>query len=593
MKRVAIWLCVTVVLAAAILFAVPWFLSRGVVKERVAAQLSALTGKQVQLNGESSVSLWPFLRVSYHDVVVGGSLVLADLPPLVRMDGLDARLSLASAFWGETRLSQVTLVRPRFSLQINTEGTDNWTIREGPLADRLRQPSEAEALDIGTLQIVNGIADYIDMRRDISAQLTDINGTIAWPDTSSTGTANVSAVWRGEVVKLTAEIDSPFDLLRGKVSQLTMNLLSKPVNLSYSGDAMLGDTPVANGKMTAICPSPRRLLEWTGQTIPVVANVAETFIEGNVTARTGTIEFQDANVRFGEHEGTGRLQVQTAGKDPLVSGTLAFKTLWLPNPASLALQDADITPTGKLDLSFLKGFGLDLRLSASTATLEPFEITDMAAAAIVRDGSASFEIGEAQALGGQMAGSISFSEGKGVGLFATDLSLNAVELEQLTTLYGSGELALEGVGNARFRLRSTGTSARGLLINLDGDGMIDGKAGSIKGVDLQDLPLDVTGSAEGPTSPFSGVTPYDELSIKFSVTNGSAFFDGSSMASGSMAVSLGGQVDLLRRSLALRGEMTRQFGDKATSSPFFVGGNTTAPLFAMLPKSGPKPLKSR
>lgn len=584
MKRVAIWLAFLAVFAAVVSLALPWFLSRAVVKERVAAQLSMLTGKRVLLRGESSVSLWPFLQVSYDDVTIGGELALADQPPLVKMDGLEAQLSFASAFWGDVSLSQVTLVRPQFTLRVNGQGTDNWTILDGPIAERLKlaRDTKPEKLGIGTVQVIDGIVDYANAQFDATVELTSLSGTLAWPDITGPGSATISVVWRGEVVKLSASADSPFELLRGNPSNLTVGFVSKPANLSYTGTMSLGDRVNAAGKMTAICPSPRRLLDWIGQSIPAAAVVAETFVEGNVTVMNDALEFQEATVRVGEHQGEGRLQLQRGENGPVVSGTLAFETLWLPNPAGLALQDADIKPTGKLDLSFLEGFGLDLRLSANAATLEPFEVTNMAATAIVRDGGASFEVGDAEALGGNMAGSISVSRGKGVGLFETDLSLSAVDLERLTTLYGTGGLALEGTGDSRFRFRSTGTSARGLLINLEGDGSIDSKSGALNGFNLRQVPLAGDGNAE---TPFSGSTSYEELTLRFSISNGSAFFDGSSMKGGPLHVSLNGQVDLLRRSLALRGEIAEEGVEQTAPLPFFVGGSTAAPLFVVLPRN--------
>ena len=594
MKRGFIWLGVITTFVVVTMLATPWFLSRTFVKERVASQLSELTGKQVHLNGDGSVSLWPFMRVSYHDVTIGDGLAPADLPPLVQIEGLEASLSLTSAIWGDARLSQVTLIRPSFAVQVNSAGRDNWSVRKGPLADRLKlsKGTTPETLTIGTVRIVEGIANYIDTRNEITGKLTDLNGVISWPNIGSAGNVSISAVWRGEVAKLEAQIVSPFELLRGERTKVAVNFVSKPVSFSYDGELSVGNTNYANGKMAATFPSPRRLLEWTGQNIPAAAVIAETFVEGDVTAAKDTIEFQNATVRVGQHEGAGRLQLQKSEEGPLISGTLAFSTLWIPNPGSLALSSFDVTPTGKLDLSFLEGFGLDLRVSAESAKLEPFDASNLAAAAIIRDGNASFEIAEADALGGSMAGSISFSKGKGTGLFATDLSLEKVDLGQLTTLYGTNELGLQGSGNAQFRLRSAGTSAQGILVNLDGEGSIEGTTGSIRGIDFSELPDTASGRVEGPAFSRSGSTPYESLAIKFSIANGSAFFDGSSMTNAAQTVSLGGQLDIVKRSLALRGEITRAKLAGADSSSFFVGGTTSSPLFVLLPKSGPRPISN-
>ena len=62
-------IAVTIFVIIAI-FAIPNLLSTTYVKQRIADQLSQLTGRQVSLEGSSSISLRPYLGVSYDNVVI-------------------------------------------------------------------------------------------------------------------------------------------------------------------------------------------------------------------------------------------------------------------------------------------------------------------------------------------------------------------------------------------------------------------------------------------------------------------------------------------------------------------------------------------
>ncbi|MDD9910460.1 MAG: AsmA family protein [Ahrensia sp.] len=587
MKRVANWLAGIAVCIALVLLALPMFLSSSAVKERVETQLTLLTGKQVHLRGESSVSLWPFLQVSYDDVTIRSGDDEGGL--LVQMDGLEAQLSFTSAFWGDADLSHVTIVRPRFTLLRDQDGSANWSNGDGLLARRFGERSQADrAVSLGSVRVIDGIADYEDRQAERTAQLTAINATLNWPSLRGAATLRLDAVWQGEVFELIVNSASPVPLLRGEISETSFEFSSNPVRLSYSGQLGLSSSPDAAGQVSLLIPSPRRLLEWIGHPIPVATVIAETQLEGAITASDGLMEFAEAQIRVGEHSGTGQLELQTSDGEPSLIGTLAFQSLWLPNPMSLAQTSAEPQPSGKLDLSFLEGFGLDLRLSAVGATIGPLNMANLAAAAIVRDGAASFEVGEAEALSGSIAGSISVSKGPGVGLFETDLSFNGVDLDALTTLYGQGPLALSGQGDASLRFRSTGTSAQGLLINLEGDGAIDATEGTLRGFDLARIPLDGSGNA---ASVFEGNTPFDGLSARFTIDDGFVALDGTSMSSEAIAILLGGQIDLIRRSIALRGEVAQtQTEPLLPSVPFFVGGSMSAPLFIVLPPATRQPV---
>ena len=83
--------------------------------------------------------------------------------------------------------------------------------------------------------------------------------------------------------------------------------------------------------------------------------------------------------------------------------------LWiLENDEYFPHSGADIAST--IDTRFLRELRLDLRLSAQSAKLGPITMTNMAAAARIEGGRATFDLGDAMAYGGNMLGRVLLTE---------------------------------------------------------------------------------------------------------------------------------------------------------------------------------------
>ncbi|MEE9313445.1 MAG: AsmA family protein [Rhizobiaceae bacterium] len=561
--------------------AIPNLLSTSYVKERIERQLSEITGRSVSLNGGSSISLRPYLSVSYDNVSIGEETPSSR--PVIQMDSLRAKLGILSALWGDAQLAELELVRPRFNLQVSANGEANWKINRGPLAKRLKlkQNETLEPLSLGKIKIIDGIAKINNELQRNTQELTGINGTLTWVDVTSAGAIDLSAVWQGENIELVATLGSPFELLRGGPSAVEADMTSKPLSFTYSGnlDTKAG---IAKGNIIASSPSVRRLTEWFGFPISATNSLGATSLEGSLIATTTSLELPEAEVRVGEHTGNGRLQLtRDDNSTPALTGTLAFDTIILPGLTQIS------TATGNNNFDFLKGFNLDLRLSANTATSAPIEFENLAAAVIVREEKASFDIGYADTLGGTLSGSITLQTENNEGQFSTNMALKKINLDELAKLYGDTSITLNGKGNANLKLKSSGKGDDIFLKRLNGEGSIQGANGSIIGIDLPKLFAAARENKQAVRRLIDGTTDYEQLKIDFYIANGTAFLRGTQMQGDEIIVSIGGQSDLTQRSLALRGQIHAK-DDGGNPDPdkrmsFFVGGTTSAPLIIPLP----------
>ncbi|MCJ8307897.1 MAG: AsmA family protein [Hyphomicrobiales bacterium] len=570
------------------IFAIPNLLSTTFVKQRVADQLSQLTGRQVALEGDSSISLRPYLGVSYDNVTISDAAD-AEGKPLIAIDELKAKLGLFAALFGDAELTEIELIRPHFHLRIDQNGHRNWLPEHGQMGAHIADPELGDRLRLGRLRIEDGILELINERDRQTRDLTAINGQFVWLNIADAANAQVSAVWRGEIMEINASFAEPLNLLRNGKSEISIKLDSKPLNLSFDGMAE-GANDRFDGALSISSPSPKRLADWIGSQLPAFQKLGETSVSGDVVLEGANLEFPEANIGLEGHEGTGRLQLALR-EDGLfaVNGTLAFDTIALPQIDQLlqgpTAASTDENTTSKFDLSFVEGLALDVRLSANSASGTPFPVANLAAAAIINDGRASFDIGQAESLGGTISGSINLQSQEDAIALSANLVATAIDLSELTQVYKDTGFSLEGSGDVTINLKSIGQDAAGLMRRLNGEGQMRAIDGTLIGLDLPDLFEESNAGSDAVIRVSSGSTDYSELNLGYFIANGTAFLRDSNLLADAIDVLLKGRVDLVRSTLALRGMIKNSAGETSEMQDlqFFVGGTAASPLFVPLP----------
>ncbi|MEM1039283.1 MAG: AsmA family protein [Pseudomonadota bacterium] len=592
-KKAVSILAVVLGLGAVSFIAAPLVMSSDRVKTRIEAQLSDVTGRPVRLSGDSSLSLFPYLGVTYSNVSIGGAPGTDDA--LVQIDEMRAQLGVFSVLWGDARLSKVTLVRPRLSLSRNASGQPNWLPVSGRLQALLDKNTleDAEPFPIGRLTVTDGIITFTNQQTQDNggavSELTSVNGTMIWPELATSLDVTFSGVWRGEVVKVTAEADTPFNLLTGQKSDVTVAIDSNPMTLTYAGTADGEQISILQGALSVQTPSLRRLASWLNRTEDIAEKLGQLSLSGELLKQADSVELTDATVLIDGDTGTGRLQlVDQPDRNLEISGTLAFDSLTLPAWSAFFRSNNDPADAGtirQLDFGFLNTIDLDLRLSAQNASSNGLSIQNLAATVLVRDGNASMDIGSADALEGVFSGVFGVVPGT-PNQFTLEANFQQVNLPALTALVGENAVALRGVGNARLRFKSEASASGDFLKKLRGEGTLTAASGMLEGVDLTRA---IGEEASPQTSIFAGNTPYDALQIGFLVSDGIVYLRDTNLENSSFTATLNGKADLVRRSIALRGTVNESAvsetdGPAKGAHPFFVGGVTDAPLYAPLPK---------
>ncbi len=192
--------------------------------------------------------------------------------------------------------------------------------------------------------------------------------------------------------------------------------------ITFGGSLALSDEPGAEGDLTVSIPSIAALASFLGARPPSVLAADDIAVTAKIKGTADSFTLGDATLTSAGQTLEGALAISHAGGRPAVSGTLAAETLALKpllGPAERVLDPSGGWSTRPFGFAPLRGFDLDLRLSAAHLDVYGLKVADAAASAMVAEGKLSATLLEAAAYGGRLQGEL------GAAYAGRDLELSA------------------------------------------------------------------------------------------------------------------------------------------------------------------------
>src|ERR1700677_3267076 len=152
------------------LVAMSWFLNRDALRQAVEAQIRAVTGLDLVVNGTIDISVFPGSYVSFHDVGLKGG---GAANPALNVDVLTANLRLLPLLLQRFEIADVMMLRPHIHVTRDAKGDSNWT----PFIEtivRAMKPGADSQLSFSEIRIQDGELSYEDPTNRLSEQLGDI-----------------------------------------------------------------------------------------------------------------------------------------------------------------------------------------------------------------------------------------------------------------------------------------------------------------------------------------------------------------------------------------------------------------------------------
>src|SRR5947209_8129340 len=295
MKRLGVPVAALFGLALVVLIGMSWFLNRDALRAAVEAQIRAVTGLELVVNGSIDISVFPASYVSFHDVGLKGG---GAGEPALGVDVLTANLRLLPLLLRRFEIADVMMLRPHIRVVRAADGTSNWT----PFLDtltRTMKPGAGNQLSFSEIRIQDGVLTYLDDANRVSENVGDIDLSLAWPSISRSFAATGQFDWRGERVDGSVSVSDFIAALSGERSGLKARLASAPLKVAFDGAIANRTSMVMEGTLTADSLSLRNALRWTGQGPPAGTGGFGRFaLKARANMVGGSIALTNVNVEI-------------------------------------------------------------------------------------------------------------------------------------------------------------------------------------------------------------------------------------------------------------------------------------------------------
>jgi len=530
MRKFLIGLGILVVLLIAVVVALPFFIPVDWVKEQAENQARENTGRELSINGDVSLSIFPDVRIEANDVHFANEEGSA-VEDMVSVKKLALDVELMPLLGNELIVSEFVLVEPVIYLEAKEDGSGNWEF-EGQQADAGTGTGDSESGDgettdsssgdglaqlrLGDVRIENGKVTLHDAATGETTEVSDINMVLSLPDLASPFNGEGSFMFKGGTLKLALGIESPQALMGTEASEAQVTLESGLANTQFTGSIKADG--LVRGKVDLSLPSLSALMAWLEQPLDPSSPAPETIkVSGTLDLNGDTIAFSGGSYEIDDLKATGDVAVDMSGSRPAITANLVSEMLdlnpYLPKPEDEAASGGDSGKDGgdsggsgggdntlaepwsdeEIDFSGLDAANADLSFDLAGLRIQDIEIGRSRLHIVVNNGSATIDLMEAALYGGNGTALVNIDRSGGTPRVTKSLSVAGVEAQPLLTA-AAGFDRLSGTADLVLDISTTGVSQRQFVNNLFGDGSFAFSDGSFRGANIgamiSDLSLD-------------------------------------------------------------------------------------------------------
>lgn len=534
----------------------------------------------------------PYLR-GFNDEPISGASVMAS-PRDLQVITQEVRLSNApdlvlsrgmlyadgNAALG-TQISRFVLDGPLFTLNVSgprapgdVPASDAAHVADnvaGALAEQLA------ALGYDTLTVRRGTIQ-ITSREGAGETMSDVEAEFTNKRKSGLS-ARGSFYYRGHRLKFEASLAPPTDRKAGLRWPAKVALRSAFVDANFDGALDAARDMQLSGVADVSMPSLRRVARWFALPVANAAGLNAASLKGQFTWARNSLSFEQAKLSVDNNDGTGSVTLNLGGDRPLVDGTLAFSSFDLvPYFESLRPQtfgfERPSTSWSSLDLSFplLRVVDADLRISTPKVAFKGFELGRTAATVSVRGGKLLADVAEIELGSGVSSLQITADTNPSVPRYAIKGKIEGLDGAQAAAAFQFTQ-SWTGKGSVSLDVTGAGQAPSEVLRSLTGKVALSSAPGLRAPVEAKGLrALAKTSAITGWPGIAKGQTQFDQLDLRFAITNGVAIAETVTARSGSNAFAVSGAINLpetnLDLTIASRGATPP---DKALKPSDFLG----------------------
>jgi len=543
MKKLLIGLAVVVVLiiaAGVVISLIPLDSYKGEIQARV----KEATGRDLRIDGEISLSLFPPIAVSVENVGFANAPG-ATAPEMATIDRLDVALQILPLLSGEVAIDRFILEKPVINLEIDEQGRPNWELQTAeaappPAADTGAAGGEAgggaavSELRLGEVRLVDGTLNFVNRQSGQEVTVSAVNMELSLPSLSEPFAANGSAVWNDQEVGLELSAANPRALMGGETTDVAMKVESAPVTFSFDGAARNAEALGLQGTLALDVPSIRELAAWTGNPLDFPGDGLGPFnVAGQLEMTGAKVALTEAKLKLDEIAGDGQFSVDATGAKPMIKAELTVDQLnvnpYLP-PEQETAEAGQAGSTGggtaggewsdePIDVSGLGAVNADLAFNAGGIQFRDVKIGKSQLTVVLQDSKLTADLAEMQLYEGTGTGKVTLDGSSGKPAIAADFDLANFQAGPFLNDLAKFDRIL-GTTESKLSVQTSGASQRELVGNLGGDGSVVFRDGAIKGINIAAVMRNISTAALEQSFDDAATTDFAELSGTFTIDKG-------------------------------------------------------------------------
>lgn len=272
MKRVLIILGVLVAILLAVVAVVPFLIPSSVYKAQIESAATNALGRDVVLNGEASLSIFPIIAARVDGVEVANPEGFTD-DLMVEAGSLRASVKLLPLLSSRVEIAQITLEDATISLERLADGTANWEFGAN------EQPESSGSFETGIDRAaLSNTAVYCrDRTTATEYALTDFNGTARLTAFDKPFSSDGEGLINGQAFNYNVRLETIAALTAQEAVDLALSVGTIYGDYSYEGRLTLAEAPLLDGEFDVSSDTIGDALSILGdQELPIVTSALDS-----------------------------------------------------------------------------------------------------------------------------------------------------------------------------------------------------------------------------------------------------------------------------------------------------------------------------
>ncbi len=555
--------------AVLILVAVNLLISADWVRERVANRIKEQTGRDLTVNGTTSLLFTPGPHVVITDAALIDPEERAGTSDF-SVARLEIDLTLTELFSRNVDAERIVLERPVLTLRLG----DHDQAEKKPKSAQNKKPKTRRDVKLKNARVEDGTVNIVYGDGGKEKRVEHITANFSLPTLTEPFTGAGKLEWKEQMVDFSFELTTFADLRQKRPARLQFAVDTPVLAARFDGSLLTRPEVTGQGTLSAKAHSIPSLLAWMREKPAAVTGIGDGELTSHVDWKKDEIAFNDIRFALEHASGQGQAVVGLGGARPHVRAALALDYLDL-NPFLAAGRKQPARPengapkraqeTGDVarnqaaapapqPAASPASFDADVNLNIRKARVFHLDIGPSSAGLAFRDGVLNATLGGMDLYEGHARGTLVIDAARPVPAFSGDFVLDGVQAKPLLSDAAQFSL-LEGQTKLALQINGAGGNADQIKSSLQGQGSVAVSNGAIEGFDLTQM-IDSLGAGEFPElrqGP-GNKTKFDELGGSFTINNGIVETDNLTAKSPRLKIDAAGTVNIPQSTIDMLAE---------------------------------------